>query len=88
MVVLKLLHNSKRWLQVQLQLVAPEVVSNPTPADLRKGLARLARQIAESAKSLVRWMDGTCIEAPEIQGPMEEDEPFVYTWASETLLRP
>ena len=59
--------------------MAGEVVSNPTATDLKKALAKLARQVAESGLSLVRWKDGSCLEAPEVPGPMAEDEPFVYT---------
>jgi len=66
--------------QVSLQLVAGEVVSTPTATDLKKALAKLARQVAESGLSMIRWKDGSCLEAPEILGPMEEDEPFIYTY--------
>ena len=64
---------------MKLKLVASEVVSWPTPVDVRKGISKLARQLAEAAQALVRWKDGTCIEAPELPGPNEDDDPFVYT---------
>lgn len=66
-------------MQVRLHLVASEAVSSPTALDLKKALAKVARDIAESAQGLVRWMDGTCIEAPELPGVSEEDEPLVFT---------
>ena len=56
-----------------------EIVSEPAPNDVKKGLGSLARHIAECGLSFTRWKDGTCIEAPEIAGAQDDDEPFKYT---------
>lgn len=61
-------------------MVASEVVSSPAVTDLKKGLARLARHIAECGLSFPRWKYGTCLEAPEIPGAQDDDEPFRYTY--------
>ena len=67
--------------QMSLKVVASEVVSSLPLNDLKKGVAKLARHIAESGLSFIRWKDGTCIEAPELPGLQEDDEPFQYTWS-------
>ena len=51
--------------QVALALLAPEVVVVPSTAEASKQLGRLLRNLVESAKPFVRWMDGTCLPAPE-----------------------
>lgn len=45
--------------------MAPEVVVSPSTSEASKQLGRLLRNLVESAKPFVRWMDGTCAEAPE-----------------------
>jgi dynein heavy chain len=61
-----------------MHLVNPEVVVQPSAHDIKKMINRLAKGIVESGKPFVRWMDGTCLEAPEIPGPTKDDEPFVH----------
>jgi len=51
--------------QVALSLMMPEVVVVPSTAEMGRQLGRLLRNLVESAKPFVRWMDGTCLEAPE-----------------------
>ncbi len=51
-----------------LRLSYPDVVMEPSSADIKKALARLASSIVEGTKSFVRWMDGTCLEAQPIPG--------------------
>lgn len=51
--------------QVALSLIQSEVVVVPSTVEVAKALQRLLHNMAESAKPFVRWMDGTCIEAPE-----------------------
>lgn len=51
--------------QVALSLLPPEVVVSPSSAEVGRQLGRLLRNLVESAKPFVRWMDGTCLEAPE-----------------------
>ena len=55
-------------MQVSLHLHAPEVVVHPSANEIKKALARTARSLVESAKSFKRWMDGTCIESPDLPG--------------------
>ena len=69
-------------------MVASEVVSSPGINDMKKGLARLARHIAECGLSFVRWKDGTCLEAPEIPAAQDDDEPFRYTYVLQPSLNP
>ncbi len=63
-----------------MSLNAPEIVVQPSINDAKKVLGRLARNLVECSKPFVRWMDGTCIEAPEIRGAAEDDEPFVHNF--------
>ena len=51
--------------QVCLALLASEVTVSPSTAEASKQLGRLLLNLVESAKPFRRWMDGTCIEAPE-----------------------
>ena len=51
-----------------LRLSYPDVVMEPSSADIKKALARLASCIVEATKLFVRWMDGTCLEAHPIPG--------------------
>ena len=53
---------------MSLHLHAPEVVVHPSASEMKKALARTARSLAECAKSFKRWMDGTCIESPDLPG--------------------
>ena len=48
-----------------LALLQPEVVVAPSTAEVSKQLGRMLRNLVESAKPFVRWMDATCLEAPE-----------------------
>jgi dynein heavy chain len=52
-------------LQVSLSLIHSEVVVVPSTGEVTRALFRLLHNLADSAKAFVRWMDGTCIEAPE-----------------------
>jgi hypothetical protein len=54
--------------QVSLHLSVPEVVVHPSANEIKKALARTARSLVESAKYFRRWMDGTCIESPDLPG--------------------
>ena len=51
--------------QVALQLMAPEVVAAPSATEVGRQLGRLMRNLVESARPFTRWMDATCLEAPE-----------------------
>lgn len=56
--------------QMMLQLSYPDIAMQPTTADIKKALARLALCLVESTKLFVRWMDGTCLEAQPIPGQL------------------
>lgn len=58
------LRGGRPLLHVQLALLASEVVVSPSMAEVSKQLSRLMRNVVDSAKAFVRWMDGTCLEAP------------------------
>lgn len=60
----------------------------PSVNDLKKVLGRLARNQVESSKPFVRWMSGTCIEAPEVRGASDDDEPFVHTFFTDVSQNP
>ncbi len=51
--------------QVTLSLIQPEVVLTPSTGEVTKQLVRMLRNLAESSKAFVRWMDGSCLECPE-----------------------
>jgi dynein heavy chain len=51
--------------RVALALLQPEVVVAPSTGEVSKQLGRMLRNLVESAKPFVRWMDATCLEAPE-----------------------
>lgn len=51
--------------QVSLSLLSAEVLVSPSTSEASKQLGRLLRNLVESARPFVRWMHGTCVEAPE-----------------------
>ena len=51
--------------RVALALLQPEVVVAPSVGEASRQLGRMLRNLVESAKPFVRWMDATCLEAPE-----------------------
>lgn len=53
---------------MSLHLSAPEVVVQPSTNEIKKALARTARSLVECARSFKRWMDGTCVETPDLPG--------------------
>ena len=71
-----------------MYLNSPEIVVQPSVNDLKKVLGRLARNQVESSKPFVRWMSGTCIEAPEVRGASDDDEPFVHTFFTDVSQNP
>ena len=78
------LSEQKRSLQVSLHLHAPEVVVHPSASEMKKALARTARSLAECAKSFKRWMDGTCIETPDLPGGRS----YIYGMLSSAVSAP
>lgn len=87
------LHGSARQsrgplLRISLELLQPEVVVTPSMAEVGKQLSRLMRNLVDSSKSFVRWMDGTCVEAPEQFIYGEDSEPHVFTFFSDVSTSP
>jgi len=66
--------------KVAFSLQNVEIVVSPPMNEVNKQLGRVVRSLVESTRSFVRWMDGTCVEAPELKGASEDDEPVVYTF--------
>ncbi|KAK9825454.1 hypothetical protein WJX81_002895 [Elliptochloris bilobata] len=81
-------HAAHPLFKVSLHLNAPEVVVHPSANEIKKALARTARSLVECAKSFKRWMDGTCIETPDLPGPTEDDEPFVHSFYDDVSQNP
>ena len=61
-------------------LSAPEIVVQPPLNEATKFLGRLVRNIVECTRPFVRWMHGTCVEAPEQRPKREDEEPVVFTF--------
>ena len=57
-----------RALQVKLQLLHPDIVMQPSPAEIRKAVAGIMSSLHETSQPFVRWMDGTCLEAAPVAG--------------------
>lgn len=75
-------------LQINVSLSNPEVLVSPTIADIAKILSKLWRNMVESTKLFIRWMDGTCIEAPEQRLGGEDEEPFVFSFYNDIQMNP
>eukprot|EP01018_Ginkgo_biloba_P029498 Gb_13870 [translate_table: standard] len=54
-----------RLFKVNCYLNKPDVVLQPSLNDITTTLALLVRNLVDSARPFVRWMDGTCLETPE-----------------------
>ena len=65
--------------RVSAMLVQPDIVLQPPVSEVTKVVGRLVRNLIESSRPFVRWMRGTCIEAPKQQVADEED-PFVFSF--------
>ena len=65
--------------KVSLSLSHPEIIMSPSVNDVNKSLGKLSKKFVECTKLFVRWMDGTCIEAPPVQR-RDEEEPFVFSF--------
>lgn len=71
-----------------MYLNSPEIVVQPSINDLKKVLGRLARNQVECSKPFVRWMNGTCVDTPEVRGATDDDEPFVHTFFTDVSQNP
>ena len=62
--------------RVSAMFTDPELMLSPGVVDVQKMLHKFVVNIAESAKSFIRWLDGTCEEA----GPVRIDDENSYTF--------
>lgn len=75
-------------MQVHVSLSNPEVLVSPTLADTAKILSKLWRNMVESTKLFIRWMDGTCIETPEQKLGRDDEEPLVFSFYNDIQMNP
>jgi hypothetical protein len=45
--------------------VQSEVVVVPSASEVARAMQRLLHNLVDGSRPFARWMDGTCIEAPE-----------------------
>jgi dynein heavy chain len=72
-------------LQLKMSLQNSEVIVAPPIKEATKLLTNLIKNVAESGKAFVRWMDGTCIEMPDQRPRGEDGEPLVMTFSSDVI---
>lgn len=64
----------------------PTILVTPNIQDIYKTLSKLLKNIPESAKSFVRWMDGTCHECEPVH--ISDDETMTYTFYNDLSKNP
>lgn len=58
----------------------------PPIKEAQKLLQTFVKNVAESSRTFVRWMDGTCIEMPDQRAKGDTDgDPLVMHFSSEVL---
>ena len=75
-------------MQIRLSLSNPEILVSPTIPDISKILSKLWRNMVESTKLFVRWMDGTCIETPDQKSVGEDEEIFSFNFYNDIQRNP
>ncbi|XP_025092040.1 dynein heavy chain 10, axonemal-like isoform X1 [Pomacea canaliculata] len=72
---------------IDVVLVAPDVILHPRNTELYKYTVQCLRDLVEGTKLFVRWLRGTCHEAPpqKVEG---EDEPFVLSYYNDLVNDP
>eukprot|EP00210_Caulerpa_lentillifera_P005286 g5050.t1 len=65
--------------KVLITLSSPEILVTPSVNDINKSLGRVTRKFVECTKQFIRWMDGTCLEAPPIIR-REDEDPFIFSF--------
>jgi len=74
------------WLQLKTFLQNSEVVVAPPVKEASKLLSAYVKNVAESCREFVRWMDGTCVEMPDQRAKGDTDgDPLVMHFSSEVL---
>jgi hypothetical protein len=62
------------------------VVIAPPVKEVSKLLSAYIKNVAESCREFVRWMDGTCLEMPDQRAKGDTDgDPVVLHFSSEVL---
>lgn len=73
-------------IRVTAEMTPPAITVTPNIQDIYKTLSKLLRNIPESAKNFVRWMDGQCKECEPV--PISDDESFTYTFYDDLSKNP
>jgi len=74
-------------IRVMAEMATPPTITvTPNIQDIYKTLSKLLRNIPESAKMFVRWMDGMCRECEPVQ--ISDDETFTYTFYDDLSKNP
>eukprot|EP00958_Prasinococcus_capsulatus_P027403 scaffold5502_cov390-Prasinococcus_capsulatus_cf.AAC.6 len=66
--------------KVSISLCAPDVIIQPPLSEIARYMARTLRNMVESTRPFIRWMDGTCLETPPQRPQGEDEEPIVFTY--------
>jgi dynein heavy chain len=76
--------------RVRVGLNGKDLVLSPPLPEVFKFCSRAVRNIAESAKVFVRWMDGTCLEcaAQEVEGADDDAEPVIFSFYADLEKNP
>ena len=74
--------------KINAQLSAADIIVQPPVSEVTKLMGRLIRNIVECTRPFMRWMDGTCIDAPEQKNMQDDEEPFVYTFYFDVAANP
>lgn len=73
-------------LQLKTSLQNGDVIMVPPIKEAQKLLQALVKNVAESSRSFVRWMDGTCLEMPDQRPKGDIDgEPLIMHFSTEVL---
>jgi dynein heavy chain len=72
--------------QLKTSLQNSEVAVAPPVKEVSKLLSAYIKNVAESCREFVRWMDGTCLEMPDQRAKGDTDgDPVVLHFSSEVL---
>lgn len=73
-------------LQLKTSLQNGDVIMVPPIKEGQKLLQAFVKNVAESSRAFVRWMDGTCLEMPDQRQQGDTDgDPLVMHFSSEVL---
>lgn len=73
-------------LQLKTSLQNGDVIMVPPIKEAQKLLQAYVKNVAESSRSFVRWMDGTCLEMADQRAKGDTDgDPLVMHFSSEVI---